>query len=240
MNIVHSREQPMLKMFLTFVRGSAAIAEERFADRNALLILDQQMRDAAGAFERAKKALAVAIAQDRQESERLAAGHARIVDLENRVAAALTASDGTLAREGAEAIAALEADRDAAAGAQALFAAEIVRLRRHVGQAQARIAELDRGRRLARASEAVRQMRQGRIETGPAHESTLAEAEQTLKRLRERQVEVEAAETALDELDGAAAASVTEKLAAKGFGPRLRSTADDVLERLRSRQLQAN
>jgi phage shock protein A len=230
----------MLKMFLTFVRGSAAIAEERFADRNALLILDQQMRDAAGAFERAKKALAVAIAQDRQESERLAASQTRIADLENRVAAALAAGDEALAREGAEAIAALEADRDAAAGAQALFAAEIVRLRRHVGQAQARIAELDRGRRLARASEAVRQMRQGRIETGPAYESTLAEAEETLKRLRERQVEAEAAETALDELDGAAAASVTEKLAAKGFGPRLRSTADDVLDRLRSRQLQAN
>ncbi|QEL25149.1 PspA/IM30 family protein [Bosea sp. F3-2] len=225
----------MLKMFLTFVRGSAAIAEERFADRNALLILDQQMRDATSAFERAKKALAVAIAQDRHETERLAVGNARIADLEIRVAAALTAGDEGLAREGAEAIAALEADRDAAASAQALFAAEIVRLRRHVGQAQARITELDRGRRLARASEAVRQMRQGRIEAGRAHESTLAEAEQTLKRLRERQVEAEAAETALDELDGAAAASVTEKLAAKGFGPRLRTTADDVLARLRAR-----
>jgi phage shock protein A len=116
-----------------------------------------------------------------------------------------------------------------------LFAAEILRLRRHVAQAQARIAELDRGRRLARASEAVRQMRQGRIEPGPTHEATLAEAEQTLKRLRERQVEAEAAETALDELDGAAAISVAEKLAAKGFGPRLRTTAEDVLERLRQR-----
>lgn len=225
----------MLKMFLTFVRGGAAVAEERFADRNALLILDQQMRDAAGAFERAKKALAIAIAQDREETERLAASHARISDLESRVAAALLAGDESLAREGAEAIAALEADRDAAASAQALFATEILRLRRHVAQAQARIAELDRGRRLARASEAVRQMRQGQIEPGPAQEATLAEAEQTLKRLRERQVEAEAAETALDELDDAAAASVTEKLAAKGFGPRLRTTAEDVLERLRSR-----
>ena len=225
----------MLKMFLTFVRGGAAVAEERFADRNALLILDQQMRDAAAAFERAKKALAIAIAQDRQETERLAAGNARIADLETRVAAALVAGDEILALEGAEAIAALEADRDAAASAQALFATEILRLRRHVAQAQARIAELDRGRRLARASEAVRQMRQGRVEPGPAHEATLAEAEQTLKRLRERQVEAEAAETALDELDGAAAASVSEKLAAKGFGPRLRTTAEDVLERLRSR-----
>lgn len=229
----------MLKMFLTLVRGSAALAEERVADRNALLILDQQMRDAAGAFERAKRALAVAIAQDRQESERLAASNARIADLEARVAAALAADDEDLAREGAETIAALEADGEAARGAQALFAAEILRLRRHVGQAQARIAELERGRRLARASEAVRQMRQGRIEAGPAYQSTLADAEQTLKRLRERQVEAEAAELALDELDGAAAASVSEKLAVRGFGPRLRTSADDVLERLRARAVVA-
>lgn len=230
----------MLKMFLTFIRGGAAIAEERFADRNELLILDQQLRDAGGAFERAKKALAVAIAQDQQESARLVATEARIADLELRVGAALVAGDDGLAREGAEAIAALEADRDAAANAQALFAAEIVRLRRHVGQAQARIAELDRGRRLARASEAVRDMRRGRVETGPPHEATLAEAERTLQRLRQRQTEAEAADLALEELDGAAAASVTEKLAARGFGPRLRASAEDVLERLRARQVQAN
>lgn len=228
----------MLKMFLTFIRGSAALAEERFADRNALVILDQQLRDAASTFERAKKALALAIAQDQQESMRLAAGNARIADLELRVSAALVAGDDGLAREGAEAIASLEADRDAAASAQVLFAAEIVRLRRHVGQAQARIAELDRGRRLARASEAVRNIRRGRIDAGLPHEATLAEAEQTLKRLRERQIEAEAADLALDELDGAAAASITEKLAARGFGPRLRASAEDVLERLRARQVQ--
>ena len=228
----------MLKMFLTFIRGGAAIAEERFADRNALVILDQQLRDAASTFERAKKALALAIGQDQQESMRLATGNARIADLELRVSAALVAGDDGLAREGAEAIASLEADRDAAASAQVLFAAEIVRLRRHVGQAQARIAELDGGRRLARASEAVRDIRRGRIDAGLPHEATLAEAEQTLKRLRERQVEAEAADLALDELDGAAAASITEKLAARGFGPRLRASAEDVLERLRARQVQ--
>ena len=61
----------------------------------------------------------------------------------------------------------------------------------------------------------------------------IAEAEKTLSRLRERQIETEAAEQALDLLDDAATASVAEKLAAKGFGPRLRTTADDVLARLR-------
>lgn len=228
----------MLKMFVTLLRGSAAEAGEALADRNALLILDQQMRDATAAFDRAKKALALAIAQDQQETSRLEATRARIADLETRVGAALAAGDDALAREGAEAIAALEADRDAAGAAQALFATEILRLRRHVAQAQSRIAELDRGRRLARASEAVRDVRRGRAEAARPHEATLAEAEQTLRRLRERQTQAEAADLALDELDGAAAASIIEKLAARGHGPRLRPTADDVLARLGGKSVQ--
>ncbi|HEV7260431.1 MAG TPA: PspA/IM30 family protein [Bosea sp. (in: a-proteobacteria)] len=229
----------MFKMFVTLFRGGVAEAGEAIADRNALLILDQQVRDATAAFDRAKKSLAVAIAQDQQETVRLDATRARIAELEQRVAAALGAGDDVLAREGAEAIATLEADRDSASAAQALFAAEILRLRRHVAQAQARIAELDRGRRLARASEAVRDMRRGRTEEARPHEATLAEAEQTLKRLRERQTQADAADLALEELDGAATASVTEKLAARGYGPRLKPTADDVLARLRGKSAQS-
>ncbi len=223
----------MFKMFLTLLRGGAAEAGEAIADRNALTILDQQIRDAGSSFERAKKALA--IAQDRQEVARIDGLRTRIADLDLRVVAAIEAGDELAARDGAEAIAALEADRYAASAAQALFAAEILRLRRHVGQAQARIAELDRGRRLARASEAVRDMRRGRVESARPYQATLAEAEKTLTRLRERQQQSEAADLALDELDGAATASVAETLAARGHGPRLRPTADSVLERLRGR-----
>lgn len=223
----------MFKVLLTLMRSRVETVGEDIADRNALMILDQQIRDATATFERAKKGLAVAIAQDQQETVRLAATRGRIADLEVRVRAALSAGDETLAREGAEAIAALEADRDAAVAAQTLFAGEILRLRRHVGQAQARIAELDRGRRLARASEAVRELRRGRTEAALPHEATLAEAEQTLRRLRERQTEAEAADLALDELDGVATETVAEKLAAKGYGPRLKPSADDVLNRLR-------
>ena len=61
----------MLKTIFTLVRGATFRAEEEFADRSALLILDQQIRDAAGGIERAKRALAVAIAQDEAEGKRL-------------------------------------------------------------------------------------------------------------------------------------------------------------------------
>src|ERR1700730_8888658 len=234
MSNAHNRELPMFKTVLTLFRGSVAAAGEEMEDRSALLILDQQMRDAATAVERAKRTLALAIAQDQQEGRRLDATNARIDDLEIRATAALDGGRDDLAREAAEAIAGLEADRDAALTARALFATEIARLKRHVASAQARITELDRGRRVARASEAVRSLRRSGIEAARPYESTLPEAESTLRRLRERQLEAQAADDALVDLDAATGPLAT---AEQGFGPRLKTTADDVLARLKSKRM---
>lgn len=229
----------MFKTVLTLFRGSVVAAGEELEDRSALLILDQQMRDAAAAVERSKRVLALAIAQDQQEGRRLDLTHARIADLEIRAIAALDGGREDLAHDAAQAIAGLEADRDAATTARALFASEIGRLKRQVANAEARMTELDRGRRIARASEAVRVLRRGGIEAARPYESTLPEAENTLKRLRERQIEVQAADQALIELDTASGPLATaEKLAEQGFGPRLKSTADDVLARLNAKRMQ--
>ena len=230
----------MFKTVFTLFRGSVAAAEEELEDRSALLILDQQMRDAGAAVERSKRSLALAIAGDQQEGRRLDATNARIADLEVRATAALDGGREDLAREAAQAIANLEADRDAAMTARTLFASEITRMKSQVANAEARITELDRGRRIARAAEAVRALRRGGIEAARPYESTLPEAENTLKRLRERQIEAQAASDALIELDAATGPLATaEKLAAQGFGPRLKSTADDVLARLNAKRTQA-
>lgn len=230
----------MFKTVFTLFRDGLAVAEEQLEDRTALVILDQQMRDAAAAVDRSKRTLALAIAQDHQEGRRLETTCARIADLELRATAALEGGREDLAREAAQQIANLEADRDAAMTARTLFAQEITRLKRHVANAEARITELDRGRRIARASEAVRNLRRSGIEAARPYESTLPEAEATLRRLRERQVEAAAADEALVELDAASGPLATaEKLAEQGFGPRIKSTADDVLARLNAKRTQA-
>jgi phage shock protein A len=226
----------MLKTLITLVRGRTALIAEEVADQNALLILDQQMRDATGALDRAKKALAVAIAQENQEGQRLDATHSRIADLETRAVAAIEAGRDDLATETAETIAALEAERDASLTARALFAAEIAKLKGHVLQQQMRFSQLERGRRIARAAEAVRVARRGRVEGASIFAGTLAEAETTLARLREHQVEADTAEAAFEALDAATGPiAVAEKLSAEGFGPRMRPNVADVLARLRER-----
>src|ERR1700751_496353 len=229
-------ETRMLKTLITLVRGrSFAIAEE-VADQHALLILEQQMRDATGALDRAKKGLAGAIARESQEGHRRDATRSRIQDLKTRAVVAIEAGRDDLATEAAEAIATLEAERDASLTARALFAAEIAKLKGHVLQQQMRFSQLERGRRIARAAAAVRVASRGRTEGAPIFAGTLEEAEATLARLREHQVEADAAESAFDALDAATGPiAVAEKLSAEGFGPRLRPNAADVLARLRER-----
>lgn len=155
------------------------------------------------AIERAKKALALTIGQDRQEAARIAAVEKRIAELEARVTAALQAGEETLAREGAEAIADLEADRDSYRAAKALFEPEVQKLRDYVAQAQQRLVAIERGRRIARAIESIRVMRRGGVEEEGPHRATLSDAETTLTRLRDRQLEIRAADDALGELEAA-------------------------------------
>jgi phage shock protein A len=228
----------MLKTFFTLIRGASAAAEEEFVDRSALLILDQQIRDAAGAIERGKRALALAIAQDEAVGRRLESTLTRIADLEERAAAALAAGREDLAREAAEAIVLMEADRDAVRQARDTFAAEAANLRKSVAAAGHRLGDLERGRRIAQASEAVRRLKTG--SPGVTGTAALADAERTLKRLRERQQQDAATDAALQSLDSQANSdSLAGRLEAAGFGPRTRTTAADVLDRLRKRNAPA-
>jgi len=229
----------MFKTIVTLMRGSAHEAEERLADRHALSLLDQQMRDAAASIERAKRALALATAQDKTEARKLETARAQVAELEQRAVEALKGGREDLAQQAAENIAALEGDAQAAEKARAIFATEIAKLERHVRNQSSRLSELERGRRIARAAEAVRISRRGRLEDAPCHQATLSEAEATLSRLRERQSEACIAEAALNDLDAAAneppAETLNERLANEGFGPAIRPRVSDVLARLKEK-----
>jgi len=224
----------MLKTIVTLIRGATFRAEEEFVDRSALLILDQQIRDSAAGIERAKRALAVAIAQDEAEGKRLETTLTRIADLEERAVAALNGGSEELAAEAAEAIAVMEADRDAICEARATFAREIRSLKATVRRSASRLAELERGRRIAAAAESVRRLKAGSGLMAGGGANALADAEQSLRRLRQRQSEEAAATDAYEALESEPnPAGIAEKLEAAGFGKRTRPTAASVLERLR-------
>lgn len=220
----------MLKQFFALVRGRSYEAAETVVDRNALVILRQQIRDCADAIAAARRAVAIAIAQNEQEVAQFKKLVVRIDDLEKRTIAAIEQGQNELAREAAETIAMLEAERDASSEAQKSFSTEIERLKRIIRVSEMRLRELQRGQRIVAAVDSTQRLR----ESAPGSTlSALRDAEETLLRLRTRQKQIDATAAAMAEMEQSGdPAAVSEKLAAAGCGAPLRSSADAVLERL--------
>ncbi|ESZ03344.1 MULTISPECIES: PspA/IM30 family protein [unclassified Mesorhizobium] len=220
----------MLKQFFALVRGRSYEAAETVVDRNALVILRQQIRDCADAIAAARRAVAIATAQNEQEVVQFKKLVVRIDDLEKRTIAAIEQGQNELAREAAETIAMLEAERDASSEAQKSFGTEIERLKRIIRVSEMRLRELQRGQRIVAAVDSTQRLR----ESAPGSSlSALRDAEETLLRLRTRQKQIDATAAAMAEMEQSGdPAAVSEKLAAAGCGAPLRSSADAVLERL--------
>ncbi|NRP88097.1 hypothetical protein GFPCMMHI_04017 [Ensifer adhaerens] len=224
----------MFNVILTLIRGRAYDAEQAFIDRNAMPLLAQQIRDAAGAIQSARRAVAIAVAQNEQEKSQHAAIVGRIADLETRAVAALQKGNDELARQAAEAIAELEAERDSSEKAQAQFATTIAKLKATVRSSEARLQGLQRGERLARATGQTQKL--NAVCNDGSGLANLDEAEETLARLRAYQDRCEIVTSALKEMDAAnRPAIIIEKLANAGFGAPLGPSADDALARLRER-----
>ncbi|WP_065377284.1 PspA/IM30 family protein [Ensifer adhaerens] len=223
----------MFKQIVTLIRGRAHEAEEAFGDRHALPILAQQIRDAARGVESARRAVALAIAQNRLEKENAERLSARIDDLETRAIAALEKGREDLATEAAASIARLETELQNARQVQAEFTDGIDRLRQAVRQSETRLAALRRGERLAEARDRTRRLSRD----VPGNDlATLSDAEATLARLETRQREAELTAEALIELEERPdPTALAEKLAAAGCGRPLVTSAEDVLERLRAK-----
>lgn len=136
----------MLAIWTTILRAKASQAREGLADRNALLILDQQIRDAASSLATTRRALAIATARDEMQRKRLDGLRARIAELEDRAIAALEAGVEDLAAEAAAAIAELEID------SQAIDRDSAVRSRERPPQASRSFSQPAIGRSRARTT----------------------------------------------------------------------------------------
>lgn len=223
----------MFKQILTLLRGQAFEAEQKFLDGNAFALLGQQIRDAAATIQSARRAVAIAIAQNEQEVTQYKAAQARIADLETRAVAALEKGNDGLAREAAEAIGWLEAECATSEKAQAQFNTAIERMRSVIRASEARLRELQRGERIVRATAHTHRLDRA---TGPQDLATISEAEETLLRLRTRQQEIDITAEALRDMDrGTDPSAIIEKLAKDGCGAPLAPDADAILARLRGR-----
>jgi len=220
----------MFKSFIALFRGHTHEAAQSVVDQNAMIILRQQIRDCAEAVSKARKSIAIAISQNEREIEQHDKIVSRIADLEKRTVSALEQGKDELAREAAETIAILEAEKDASLEAQTTFKGEIERLNKIVRVSEARLRDLQRGQRIADATDKTQRLRQT---SEGSSLSALQDAENTLERLRSRQKQMDATANAMEEMVfNSDPSSMSEKLANAGCGTPMKSSADAILERL--------
>jgi phage shock protein A len=225
----------MLRTLTTLLRGAAAEAEEAIFDANAIRVLQQQLRDAAGALEHCKRELACAMAHQASEERAVSALAERIAELEASARQAIAAGRDDLAQDVATVIAANEDERAERAAAVERFGSDVRRLKQISEDARRRLQDLRRGLETARAQDALRRAGANGRRAIVAGSGALREAEATLGKIRELQARDEDVSAALDELERKESGrDLTDRLAQAGFGPKPRTNPADVLARLRA------
>jgi hypothetical protein len=176
----------------------------------------------------ARRALAVAIAEESREAKRRAGLVVNVDDLERRAVAALRAGREDLAVEASEAIAAIATEISVSEHASQRFAAEVALARREVDAQRRRLADLDRGRRLARIGSALADT----MHTSRSGHDSFGEAEVALARLVADNDDARAVRNEM-----APAEHLIERMSDAGFGEASHIKACDVLARLRTAAL---
>lgn len=221
----------MFNTLRTLARGASARAEEAVRDEYAIELIDQKLREAEAAQKSAKVALAGLIQRQRSEQRQLDALNSRMIDLTNRAKEALAAEQEELALEAAEAIAQMENEATVRKESLAGLDKQIIRLRSNVEKTHRRIVDLKQGAMLARSTRHSQkvQVRLSRASgTAP-----LQEAEDLVASVLNKADPVEHSDIMDDLNAGLEPTGITDRLAAEGFGDPTKTTANDVLARLK-------
>jgi phage shock protein A len=188
--------------------------------------LDRSVAAAGAAHLTARRAFAVAVAEEARETDRRTSMTAKVADLEARAVAAIRAGREDLALSASETIALVRTEIEASEHASVRFAQEAIRVRREVDVQRLRLADLDRGRRLARVGIALNLP----SPTAGSQIDHLAAAEATLAKVNADNADWQAVREAM----ACPVDRLTDRMSEEGFGQPLTVKASDVMARLRT------
>lgn len=217
----------------TLFDGANARADDRLRDHFCIELIDQKIREAEASLKAAKFSLASLIQRERAEARNVTALENRITDVTGRATQALSEGREDLAGEAASAIAQMENELGLRRETLRRLEGRILQLRQSVETANRRIMDLKQGAIAARAAkkEADIQKRLGRH---VAQDTAFEEAEALIQRVLDRDDPFEQGQI-LREIDqGLECTDACERLSEAGFGAPTKSSAADVLRRLRA------
>ena len=224
----------MFGTFRTLMTGANARAEEHVRDVFSIELIDQKTREAEASLKSAKYALAGLIQRERSESRQVAALEDRISDVMTRAKAALDGGREDLAQEAAHSIAHMENELMTRRTTVQRLETRILQLRHSVETANRRLIDLKQGAVAARAAKKEMDI-QKRLGAHVSRDTAFEEAETLIARVLQKDDPFEQSQI-LREIDtGLAQGEVADRLSEAGFGAPLKSTAADVMSRLKTK-----
>ena len=225
----------MFKTLATLIHGQNARAEDRVRDAFAIELIDQKIRDSESSLRAAKATLASLIQRQRSEQKQHDGLQSRILDLTDRAQKALESDREDMAAEAARAIAQMENELSVRSETLDRLDQKVIRLRSSIESGHRRIIDLKQGAIQARAVRREQNIQMQMQRTGVTSGS-VEEAEELIARVLGRDDPFERSEILADinrDLEGD---NIANRMADAGFGAATRSTADDVLARLKARK----
>lgn len=223
----------MFETMKTLFKGTSARTEERIRDTYSVELIDQKIREGESGLRAAKAALAGMIQRERSEVRMINVIEKRSGDLMDRAKEAVSSKRDDLAQEAAEAIAQMENELVLRRETIARLQARVIRLRQSVETTNRRIVDLKQG---AVAARALRQEQgiQSRLNTTLAGKSPICEAEELIANVMNRDDPFEQGEILREIENGLSGSDLGDRMAAEGFGPATKTTAAEVLGRIKS------
>ncbi len=223
----------MLATLKTLADGLSARAEEGVRDAFSIELIDQKIREAEATLKSAKVSLASLIQRERAEARQIDALQKKVEDLSTRARKALEQNREDLASEAATAIAQMENECAMRQDTHRTVETRTLQMRHSVECATRRLIDLRQGAKAARAvhQDQVMQRRLGRA---MPHGTSMDEAEALIQRVLTRDDPFEQS-AILGEVEASlSGADIADRMAEHGFGATTKTTAADVLARLKS------
>jgi phage shock protein A len=217
----------------TLIAGGSARAEDTVRDAFAIELIDQKLREAADGLKAAKYALASLIQRERAEARQIEALEGRVRDLMAQAKEALHAGRADLAQEAAQAVANMENELTLRRETVQRLESRVLQLRHSVETANRRLTDLKQGVVMARAVRKEQDI-QRRLNRHVAKDSAFEEAEEMIARVLKRDDPFEQSQILQEIEAGLENRDVADRLAEAGFGTRTKTTAADVLSRIKA------
>lgn len=223
----------MFSTLKTLMSGANARAEDRLRDNFSIELVDQKIREADQNLKAAKVTLASLIQKQRGETRQIETLQSRIGDLMERTRQALADDQQDLVQSAAQAVADLENEMALRQQTTDRLEARILQLRHSVQTASRRILDLKQGAITARAIKREQGL-QKRLNRHLGGTSPVEEAEELIAAVMTQDDPFEQSEI-LREIDaGLDHSTVAQRMEEAGYGPKTRSSAADVLSRLKT------